>query len=153
MPGPWGSVFLREHDRQHAGRDRRIGGVLRAELQRSIIGVDLPEVALPSEIEGTEVVLQVGVVVRIERIEGCDLVGITRALTSDGSASTPAVSITRPPVIVRRNASFKARMRAVLSSMCRPRQMRSARMSADATLSVSQDSHQPRSWSGSTSAV
>ena len=44
-------IFVGEHDRQHARRLRRIGRVLRAELEVRIVVVDLPEDALPVVID------------------------------------------------------------------------------------------------------
>ena len=56
-------VIRGEHECQHAGRLRRIGWILRAVLATLIVVVDLTEERLSSELEATEVVLAVRVVV------------------------------------------------------------------------------------------
>src|SRR6266536_6076438 len=66
----WGqgsaSILLRKHDRQHAGRLRRISRVFRAELHRQIVIMHLEEELPAREREAPEIVLLVGIVVGLE---------------------------------------------------------------------------------------
>jgi hypothetical protein len=56
-----GSIFLREHDRQHAGCLLRIARVFRAEFEIRVVVVDLEKELLTGDFEIAEVVLAVRV--------------------------------------------------------------------------------------------
>lgn len=69
-----GSVFTREHQREHARRFFWVGGVLRAAFAAFVVVVDLPKELSTAKLEAAEVVLSMWVVVFSECIEGGDLV-------------------------------------------------------------------------------
>jgi len=55
--GPLLSVFVREHEREHAGRLRGVGGIGGAELEGGIVAVDLEKELVPRKLEAPEIVL------------------------------------------------------------------------------------------------
>ena len=63
------SVFLGEHDRQHSGGLRGIARVFRSELTLEVVVVDLPKVLLPCQIEASEIMLSVWIILDVERRE------------------------------------------------------------------------------------
>ncbi len=56
------SIIPREHDRQHAGRLLRVFRSFRTKLHVLVVIVDLPDVFLAVDFDGSEVVLAVGVI-------------------------------------------------------------------------------------------
>ena len=67
------SVFVREHDRQDAGRHGGIGGIGRAKLGLAVVVIDLPKAAFAGFVDRAEVMLAVRVVVLAEGVEASDL--------------------------------------------------------------------------------
>jgi hypothetical protein len=67
------SVLATQHQRQHPGRLPGIARVFRSKLATLVVVVELPEEFPVYELEATEVVLPVGIVVSAEGAERCDL--------------------------------------------------------------------------------
>ena len=67
------SVLVRQHHRQNACRDRRVGGIRGHQLHFSVVIIDLPEAADNALLDEAEVVLAVRVVVLVEPVERPDL--------------------------------------------------------------------------------
>jgi Ethanolamine utilization protein EutJ (predicted chaperonin) len=64
-----GSILVRQHDGQQSLGDRGVGWVGRVSREVVIVVVDFEEEPLPLDLQRTEVVLAVGVVVLIEAVE------------------------------------------------------------------------------------
>ena len=67
-----GSVLLREHDREHPLRYRRVARIVRSVRHAAVVIVDLPKELMLSDLQGTEVVFAVRIVVHRELVERLD---------------------------------------------------------------------------------
>jgi len=68
-----GSVLRCEHERQHACRPVRVGGIVRPEFEARVVIIEFPEEHLARELEAAKVVLAVRVVVGVKSVECRDL--------------------------------------------------------------------------------
>src|SRR5229473_1922565 len=57
------SVLFSEHDGQHAGRFRRVARIVRSAGHAGVVVIDLPKELMLPDLQGTEVVLAVRIVV------------------------------------------------------------------------------------------
>ena len=125
--GVWGwssLVFLSQQDGEHAPRFLRIARVRRAVLERAVVAINFPEQLDAVEVEGTEVVLPVGVISGVKS-EKSRTAARARAMKSQPCAATPRVMtssrlassafVAMLPASRLRAASFKSRIRSVVA--------------------------------------
>ena len=104
------SVLAGKHQREDAHGPLWIGRIFRAVPHILVVVVYLPEELSTHEIEGSEVVLAMRIVLLCKPGEIRDLTE-RLGLTQSGSSATPIVIITLPPQKVCRKASLR---RAIL---------------------------------------
>ena len=126
-----GLIVLRQHDRDHAPGNRRVGWIRRVVCERPVKIVDLEKDRLAVGFERSKFMLFVRVVGTTEVTEHRD--GLDDPVDGDLAERRPGVMTVMPPGRCCRSSSLRARMRAVLVSMTKLRSVfRSAKAMAQA---------------------